>query len=398
MRIILTVTEGPNAGATFVFEEHEALLVGRSRHARQRLPVKDRYLSRVHFLIEANPPRCLLTDMRSHNGTWVNGTRVQTAELHDGDVIRAGHTLLRVAIEGGADPAPLPETVPYAGPAPAAGDDGVPLIAGYRIEGWLGGGGMGNVWKVRRESDGQAVALKTIRPRVRASRAAVERFLRETDLQCRLNHPHIVAFHRNGRAGELLYFEMEYVPGSDASRLVVAGPLPVARAVSLVGQLLEALAHTHARGVVHRDVKPANLLVTQREGRDWVKLADFGLARLYLASTLSGLTLSGDVGGTVAFMAPEQVTDFRGAAAAADQYSAAATLYYLLTARHLFRWPGRREERLRMIVDDRPVPLRRRRPGVPAPLAEAVHRALAKSPADRFGDVGEFLAALRPFR
>jgi serine/threonine-protein kinase len=226
---------------------------------------------------------------------------------------------------------------------------------------------------------------------------AAERFLRETDLQCRLDHPHIVAFHRNGRAGDLLYFEMEYVPGTDGARLVKAGPLPVARAVGLVAQLLEALAHTHARGVVHRDVKPANLLVTEKGGRDWVKLADFGLARLYQASTLSGLTLSGDVGGTVAFMAPEQVTDFRGAAAPADQYSAAATLYHLLTGEHLFRWPARPEERLRLIVDRAPVPLLRRRREVPVDLAAAVHRALAKDPRDRFPDVSAFAAALRPF-
>jgi serine/threonine-protein kinase len=394
MRIILRVTGGPNAGTTFVFQEHEALLVGRSKHAGHCLPVKDRHLSRIHFLIEANPPRCLLTDMNSRNGTRVNGARVTTAELRDGDIIRAGRTLLRVTIQG----APAPATVPCAPPAAAGGDDEAPPhIPGYTWDGRLGAGGMGVVYRARRDADGRVVAVKTIRPRVRGSRTAVERFLRETDLQCRLSHPHIVAFHRNGEAGDVLYFEMEYVPGTDAAKLVAPGPLPVARAARLVCQLLEALAHTHARGVVHRDVKPANLLVTRTDGADWVKLADFGLARLYQTSTLSGLTLSGDVGGTVAYMAPEQITDFRGAGAAADQYSAAATLYHLLTGKHLFRWPPRMEERLKVIVERAPTPIRQHRADLPAALADAVHRALAKDPANRFADVSAFAAALRPF-
>jgi serine/threonine-protein kinase len=397
MRIILRVTGGPNTGTTFDFREHEALLVGRSKHASHRLPVKDGYLSRIHFLIEANPPRCVLTDMNSHNGTRVNGARVRTAELHDGDVVRAGRTLMRVTIEGAAPVAPC-ETVPGAPPGPAGGDDEAPPpIPGYTWEGRLGGGGMGVVYRARRDADGRVVAVKTIRPRVRGSRAAVERFLRETDLQCRLSHPHIVAFHRNGEAGDVLYFEMEYVPGSDAAKLAASGPLPVARAVRIACQLLEALAHTHAEGVVHRDVKPANLLLSRRDGADWVKLADFGLARLYQASTLSGLTLSGDVGGTVAYMAPEQVTDFRGAGAAADQYSAAATLYHLLTGAQLFRWPPRMDQRLRAIVERAPTPISKHRPDLLPALADAVHRALAKDPAERFADVTAFAAALRPF-
>jgi serine/threonine-protein kinase len=128
-----------------------------------------------------------------------------------------------------------------------------------------------------------------------------------------------------------------------------------------------------------------------------VKLADFGLARLYQASTLSGLTLSGDVGGTVAYMAPEQVTDFRGAGAPADQYSAAATLYHLLTGKHLFRWPRRSEERLKVIVERAPTPIRKHRADLPRALAGAVQQALAKDPRERFADVTAFAAALRPF-
>src|SRR5262249_58851116 len=113
-------------------------------------------------------------------------------------------------------------------------------------------------------------------------------------------------------------FAMDYVRGRDASQILRSeSPLAVSRGVSLVCQLLEALEYAHARGFVHRDIKPANLLVSPQRGREVVKLADFGLARVYQSSQLTGLTMSGDIGGPVAFMAPEQITNRRASPPAA---------------------------------------------------------------------------------
>src|SRR5215472_1626756 len=98
MRINLTVTSGPHTGKVFAFEEHDTFLVGRSKHAHFQLPAKDKYFSRIHFMMEVNPPQCRLIDMGSHNGTYVNGEKMLTADLKDGDQIRAGHTILRVAV------------------------------------------------------------------------------------------------------------------------------------------------------------------------------------------------------------------------------------------------------------------------------------------------------------
>src|SRR5262249_31321071 len=155
---------------------------------------------------------------------------------------------------------------------------------------------------------------KTIVPSATSRRKLVDRFLREAGILRQLEHPHIVAFREMGEAGDRLFFAMDYVQGTDAGRLLQRdGPLAVARAVRLTCELLEALEYAHARGFVHRDIKPANMLVTEEGGREAVKLADFGLARVYHASELSGLTLGGELGGTLAYMAPEQITHYREA-------------------------------------------------------------------------------------
>src|SRR5262249_22179612 len=153
-----------------------------------------------------------------------------------------------------------------------------------------------------------------ISPATAGSPMEVQRFLREAKILRELRHPHIVAFRDMGEVDGLLYIAMDLVTGTDAQGLLRReGPLATSRAVRLVCQLLEALEYAHARGFVHRDIKPGNLLLMQENGREVVKLVDFGLARVYQESSMSGLTMTGDLGGTLAFMAPEQITSFRSA-------------------------------------------------------------------------------------
>jgi serine/threonine-protein kinase len=429
--IVLRVSAGPHAGRSFTFTGHDTFLVGRSSHAHFNLGA-DRYFSRIHFVVEANPPHARLLDMGSHNGTFVNGRRVpEPVLLADGDRIQAGHTVLVVAVRGRpaahppslaeapSCPPPLPTpTVAYV-PAPTQpcracnpGPGPLPLcpacqeriaaqpqpVPGYSLVRELGRGGMGVVHLALRQSDGAVMALKTILPAVAGTAQQVERFLREADVLRQLDHANIVAFREMGEAGKLLYFAMDYVPGTDAARLLREhGPLPVARAVDLVCQLLHALDYAHGRRFVHRDVKPANLLVTREGGGEYARLADFGLARVYQASQLSGLTVTGAIGGTPSFMAPEQVTAYREARPPVDQYAAAATLYNLLTGHVPYDPASSVHKQLEQLLYEDPVPIQQRRPDLPDELAAVIHRALAREPRRRFADARSFRRALRPF-
>jgi serine/threonine-protein kinase len=428
LRIVLAVTAGPHLGEQFEFTEHSTFLVGRCRHAQFHLK-KDRYLSRVHFLVEVNPPCCRLVDMGSHNNTSVNGKKVLQADLQDGDRIKAGHTLLRVTIENDQPPprrpplvagpvsagrpeqpaVPAAVTVPAGAvaqipppapdpPRPGLGGQVQP-IPGYQIVRELGRGAMGVVYLAQRLATGTAVALKTITPAVSGTPELFARFLREANILRELVHPHIVSFREMGEAGDLLWFAMDHVPGTDAARFLEQhGPVPVGRAVGWIYQVLLALEYAHGRGFVHRDLKPANVLLADAGGCEAVRLADFGLARCYQDSNLSGLTLTGMVGGTVAFLASEQITHFREAKPPVDQYSAAAMLYNLLTGCYVYDFPSRPRERLAMILGKPPVPIRQRCPDLPEGLAAVIHRALARDPAERFADVREMRLALLPFR
>ncbi len=426
LQVQLEVVEGPRRGERFAFSGHESFFVGRSPRAHLQAAKGDRYFSRIHLMIEMNPPCCRLCDMGSTNGTKVNGLRVKSVDLVDGDTIQGGRTTLRVSFLGpwpasAPHPEPRAEAAPPALPesrlastqtfhcpsasadegvaatpkahAPRGDADNLPTIPGYRLVRELGRGGMGIVYLAQRNSDGSHAAVKMIRPAVVASHRETERFLREARILQQLRHPKIVSFHESGQAADTLFFVMDYVEGTTAWQILKqGGPLPIARAVGLICQALQALAYAHAQGFVHRDVKPGNLLVGVG---DECRLADFGLARAYQTSSLSGLTMMGDIGGSIPYMPPEQITDYREARPPADQYAAAATLYHLLTRRYAFDFGDTpSHQKLAKILCEKPVPIQKRRPGISRSLAAAIHRAMEKAPEKRFPSVADFEKAL----
>jgi len=272
------------------------------------------------------------------------------------------------------------------------------IIDGYQILRPLGKGAMGIVYLAIRQADGSLVALKTIIPQVAGTPNQVERFLREAEILRQLTHTNIVSFRESGESNGKIFFAMDFVRGRDASEILRAENfLPMQRACRLICQLLEALDFAHTRGFVHRDIKPSNMLVTTEGGRETLKLADFGLARVYQSSQLSGLTMTGDIGGTVAFMPPEQITQYREAKPPVDQYAAAASLYNMLTGQYIYTLPSSFQKQLAMILNENPVPIRQRRADLPEALAQVIHRALAREPEERYRSVREFHTALFPF-
>jgi len=403
--ISLTVVEGPNQGRAFTFDRHDTFMVGRSPDAGFSLPEDDPYVSRNHFLIEVNPPACRVMDVNSHNGTKVNGAKITVTDLKDGDEIEAGKTRFKVRLRGKGDPYATRTLPPIEEPpgleTVSVERERTPEIAGYRIDEKLGEGGMGAVYRAQRLADGAEVAIKTIKPTIKQpAKEAIARFLRETEIMRSLNHPHIVSFRDAGQAGDWLYFAMDLIPGRDAGKLLKeTGPLAIGRGVRLICQVLEALGYAHGRQVVHRDLKPGNVLVATSDiGRgETAKLTDFGLARAWQDSPMSGLTVTGHIAGTPSYMPPEQILNFRTVAAAGDQYSAAVTLYDLLTGKPLFDGKLDVQELFKHILQKDPVALRQRRPEVPEALSRAVDRALSRNPKERFTDVLAFRAALLPF-
>jgi hypothetical protein len=258
-------------------------------------------------------------------------------------------------------------------------------IAGYRIEEVIASGGMGVVYRATQLSLGRTVALKVLAHHLSADPEFRERFRREAALQARLEHPHIVTVYEAGESEEGLFLALKLVEGTDLRRLIESQELSPERALRLLEQVAAALDAAHGSGLVHRDVKPQNVLV---DGRDHAYLADFGLTR---SSEGGGLTRTGTYLGSLDYVSPEQIRN-EPVTAASDRYALAAVLYECLVGEVPF--PRDTEAALLYAhVAEPPPRLTERRADLPAGLDAVVARGLAKEPAERFPTAGELVRA-----
>jgi serine/threonine-protein kinase len=271
------------------------------------------------------------------------------------------------------------------------------VLGSYVLLERLGEGGMGTVYKARNWKLGHIVAVKVMRKERVANEQAVRRFEREIRAAAQLDHQNIVkALDADAVSGTHL-FVMDYVAGTDLFQFVKSsGPLPVAHACEYMRQAACGLAHAHARGMVHRDIKPHNLLVAKAHGSPSVgllKILDFGLTRMLDDDESHTLTQEGCVVGTIDYVAPEQAMNSHGADIRADLYSLGATFYFLLTG--VVPFPGGTAmEKLSNLAMREPMPVEQLRQDVPAGVAALVRKLMAKRPEDRFQTPAEVATLL----
>ena len=333
--VILTVTAGPSAGQELRFSDHQTCIVGRSRQAQLRLSPNPRF-SRFHCRLEIRPPEAVIIDLGSTNGTKVNGKRVESASLKDGDKVTVGDVEFTVAVQQHNSPAETPTVVPVRGIASPAdlenSDDALPDIPGYVVERCLGHGSMGDVFLAHRVSNKAPVAIKLVRPLVATDRKIMERFQREASIILRLQHKRIVRSldFRLGD-GHCPYLVMEYINEVKPQPMLAKASISerCRMATGIIVRVLEGLQYAHEMEIVHRDLKPSNLLFYYSSSKLQVKIADFGLAKNYVDAGFSNCSSSNEICGTLAFMPPEQIVDCRHAKPGCDIYAAGVCLYNL---------------------------------------------------------------------
>jgi len=258
----------------------------------------------------------------------------------------------------------------------------------FRLVREIGRGGGARVFLATTPS-GEQVALKVLHPELLVTVAA-ERFLREVRLTGQLDHPNIARIIETGESDWVVYYTMPYVEGPTLREaLNRVRQLPIADAMQVAGQLLDALQHAHERGILHRDVKPENIIISH--GR--VILVDFGIARAILASAHENLTRSGMALGTCTYMSPEQIRGERALDQRTDIYSVGSLIFECLAGRPPFQHKADTAV-LQMVLNEPAPPVRNFRPDTPPGLAEAVDRALHKEPADRWQSAAAMKAAM----
>jgi len=464
--VTLEVRSGPDRGRVYTFIGPRTLFIGRggpNHHVDICIPPDDPYVSRRHCSLDVAPPQVMLRDLGSVNPPLVNGVDMREGTVYSGDILQVGFTELAVTIGNGrrevSGDTPAAQSLPSAAVLPekpqphylcrcgtdcstgalrdglAAELDGIVTylcsecaereteeealnIGPYQVLNTLGMGGMGVVYRVYHRDSARILAIKQVL-NLYANHEIIRRFEREVRYLQNLIHPSILRFIDSGSTEEGPYLAMEFARRGNLETLMTEndGKLPVAQAVSLVLQCLDGLMYMHEKGIIHRDVKPENILLQENTHGDIVpKLADFGLAKNYLNTGGSQLTHLGARIGSLLYMPPEQFRDAATVREPADTYAMGVTLYYLITGEYPYEFPTphhlrdiMNRQRLsspqdtvlyltkqrKMLLPDElvrseePIPVTVRNPSVPADLASVVDRAVRKDQEERYSTAGE---------
>jgi len=378
MQCKLTITKGILSGSAYQLRPPCSITMGRSSACEINLK-KDLRLSRVHCQIEITDNGAFITDLNSSNGTFVNDQKIISQPLNNNDSIKIGSTTFVLEIE-----LDKPEETD---------SQSAVEIAGYKIVEKIGEGGMGTVFKAIQVSMNRIVAFKVLNVREGDVEEAGKKFLREAQTGAKVTHGNIVRFYDCGCDKGLYYVVMEFIDGTPLDKLMENSPnhrLPFQQVVSIANQLCDALDYLYTMKLVHRDIKPANIILQEM---DIAKLTDFGLAKRFQGSLLSGLTMEGEGKGTLIYMPPEQIDDALHADHRADIYSLGATMYHMLTGRIPF-YGTTLQNLIYQVENAYPPKVHEINPEVPRKLSKVVEKCMQKDKNRRYQSAAKLKEAL----
>ncbi|WP_420266174.1 protein kinase domain-containing protein [Candidatus Magnetominusculus dajiuhuensis] len=496
LNMTIEVVEGLQKGKEITLDSTQSMIIGRSKSAHLQIGIDDRLISRTHCILEIRHGKCVVTDLNSRNGTFVNETKINSQVLNNMDEIRVGSTRMRVIIEqkegkilicsacGGQLPEDetgvharevehedvlctrcwkirLDATVRVecsdffaamglkgktytcgkcqADVSNSADFDGLAcefpdstyvcpecvkamrkdtqtydLDEYYLVLKEIGRGGMGVVYKAIHKDTGRICALKKIHPSAMDDPKNIKIFEREMMVQSRVVHPNLVRIMDKGIVSRTYYFVMEFIQGGSVPSLMntMRGRvLPPWNACAIAVNVLNGLSALHCGGFIHRDIKPSNILLTppKGDGLGLAKICDYGLAKSFVKSGNSFLDITktqGGFAGSVMYMSPEIIKNFKYAKPTVDLYSTGVTLYFMLTGKYtvniseeFFKNMGKgmspmQRHPLDIVMEDAPIPILNRRLDIPESLAAIVDKSVSKDIANGFQDAEEFKAAI----
>jgi serine/threonine protein kinase len=437
--ITLTIAKGKLSGKQYTFDSRTTCIIGRSKDCHPQLPDDDDHntISRYHCLLDINPPAVRIREFGSRNGTYVNGKKIgqreanQTPEegakiqfteydLQDNDEIELGNTVFIVNIEPELNllnihnsltaianlneqhhslktqAINILEYIKNLFNLAAVGNQQLLAIRDFNIVELIGQGGFGEVYLAQHKQTGHFIALKVMLPAVAAHDWAVQMFLRETENTKVLRHSNVVQLMDYGYYENVFFFTMEYCEGGTVADLVSkqGGRLSIDIAVPIILQVLNGLEYAHnaeiphvklsnggfAKGVglVHLDLKPSNIFLSNVNGKITAKIGDYGLAKAFDLAGLSGQTLTGTKAGTPVLMCRQQLLDYKYVKPEVDVWATAACLYYMLTGTYPRNFTT--SDPFLAVLQNDPVPIRQRDANIHKPLAEVINLALREKP------------------
>lgn len=442
-QIILTITSGKFADQNFIFNEIITTIIGRADDCHPKLPNDEDHstISRYHCVLDINPPNIRVRDYGSLMGTYVNGISIGQRkegqnpnseqdypfyDLKEGDEFCIGNTVFRVSIEIVSDAEMQPKKVAISAvesdtfeilkrllQQAKTGEPNLSAIQGYTILKELGKGGFGAVYLACHNETEEEIALKVMLPQRTADRRATNLFLREIENTKLLKHSNVVQLQDSGEFDGTFFFTLEYCNSGSLEKLIKlqGGRLPVDTALEIIFQTLDGLEYAHniefypfklpddtvkqARGLVHRDLTPSNIFLSDIDGKMVVKVGDYGLGKAFDLAGLSDHTPenSGAIGKPY-FMPRQQVLDFKYVKPDVDVWAAAACLYNMLTGLYPRNF-SKGQDVFKAVLNTEPIPIRERNALIPKNLAEVIDLALIDKPSLYFKTAAELKQALQ---